>query len=159
MAVAHHQHRESSSGSSINKHLNDAGKYVRYTSEQVEALERVYAECPKPSSLRRQQLIRDCPILSNIEPKQIKVWFQNRRYEQTLKILDYWVFLFLNVFAYWRSRSFFFGCLKNWVFSISHFDEVANFDNVFVFSLWGFCHFGVRAWFFPIGVLKENLCG
>ncbi|CAL5426527.1 unnamed protein product [Camellia sinensis] len=76
MAVAH-QHRESSSDS-INRHL-DAGKYVRYTGEQVEALERVYAECPKPSSLRRQQLIRDCPILSNIEPKQIKVWFQNRR--------------------------------------------------------------------------------
>jgi len=57
----------------------DAGKYVRYTQEQVEALERVYSECPKPSSLRRHQLIRDCPILSNIEPKQIKVWFQNRR--------------------------------------------------------------------------------
>ncbi|KAG0447722.1 hypothetical protein HPP92_028192 [Vanilla planifolia] len=57
----------------------DAGKYVRYTPEQVEALERVYMECPKPSSLRRQQLIRECPILSNIEPKQIKVWFQNRR--------------------------------------------------------------------------------
>ncbi|KAJ3674514.1 hypothetical protein LUZ60_005130 [Juncus effusus] len=59
--------------------LMDAGKYVRYTPEQVEALERVYTECPKPSSLRRQQLIRECPILSNIEPKQIKVWFQNRR--------------------------------------------------------------------------------
>jgi homeobox-leucine zipper protein len=57
----------------------DAGKYVRYTPEQVEALERVYSECPKPSSLRRQHLIRDCPILRNIEPKQIKVWFQNRR--------------------------------------------------------------------------------
>ncbi|KAL6623427.1 hypothetical protein ACP70R_033306 [Stipagrostis hirtigluma subsp. patula] len=57
----------------------DAGKYVRYTPEQVEALERVYNECPKPSSLRRQQLIRECPILRNIEPKQIKVWFQNRR--------------------------------------------------------------------------------
>ncbi|CAA6657912.1 unnamed protein product [Spirodela intermedia] len=57
----------------------DSGKYVRYTAEQVEALERVYAECPKPSSMRRQQLIRECPILSNIEPKQIKVWFQNRR--------------------------------------------------------------------------------
>ncbi|XAR59749.1 hypothetical protein NMG60_11015704 [Bertholletia excelsa] len=77
MAMVAQQHRESSSGS-INKHL-DAGKYVRYTAEQVEALERVYAECPKPSSLRRQQLIRECPILSNIEPKQIKVWFQNRR--------------------------------------------------------------------------------
>ncbi|KAF7805597.1 homeobox-leucine zipper protein REVOLUTA [Senna tora] len=75
MAMAHH--RESSSGS-INKHL-DSGKYVRYTAEQVEALERVYAECPKPSSTRRQQLIRECPILANIEPKQIKVWFQNRR--------------------------------------------------------------------------------
>ncbi|XP_074286984.1 homeobox-leucine zipper protein ATHB-8-like [Silene latifolia] len=57
----------------------DAGKYVRYTPEQVEALERLYGDCPKPSSLRRQQLIRECPILSNIEPKQIKVWFQNRR--------------------------------------------------------------------------------
>ncbi|KAF8408781.1 hypothetical protein HHK36_004850 [Tetracentron sinense] len=57
----------------------DTSKYVRYTPEQVEALERVYTECPKPSSLRRQQLIRECPILSNIEPKQIKVWFQNRR--------------------------------------------------------------------------------
>ncbi|XP_054789068.1 homeobox-leucine zipper protein ATHB-8-like [Prosopis cineraria] len=55
------------------------GKYVRYTPEQVEALERLYHECPKPSSMRRQQLIRECPILSNIEPKQIKVWFQNRR--------------------------------------------------------------------------------
>lgn len=58
----------------------DNGKYVRYTPEQVEALERLYHDCPKPSSLRRQQLIRECPILSNIEPKQIKVWFQNRRY-------------------------------------------------------------------------------
>ncbi|KAH9623020.1 hypothetical protein KSS87_007498 [Heliosperma pusillum] len=58
---------------------DENGKYVRYTPEQVEALERVYHECPKPSSIRRQQLIRECPILSNIEPKQIKVWFQNRR--------------------------------------------------------------------------------
>ncbi|TVU49090.1 hypothetical protein EJB05_00381, partial [Eragrostis curvula] len=57
----------------------DTGKYVRYTPEQVEALERVYSECPKPTSMRRQQIIRECPILSNIEPKQIKVWFQNRR--------------------------------------------------------------------------------
>ncbi|KAJ7969112.1 Homeobox-leucine zipper protein like [Quillaja saponaria] len=60
---------------SPNKQM-DASKYVRYTPEQVEALERVYSECPKPSSLRRQQLIRECPILCHIEPKQIKVWFQ-----------------------------------------------------------------------------------
>ncbi|TVU22740.1 hypothetical protein EJB05_32457 [Eragrostis curvula] len=57
----------------------DASKYVRYTPEQVEALERLYYECPKPSSLRRQQLVRDCPVLANVDPKQIKVWFQNRR--------------------------------------------------------------------------------
>ncbi|KAK9078337.1 hypothetical protein SSX86_002394 [Deinandra increscens subsp. villosa] len=57
----------------------DNTKYARYTPEQVEALERLYHECPKPSSTRRQQLIRDCPILCHIEPKQIKVWFQNRR--------------------------------------------------------------------------------
>ncbi|KAI3466870.1 hypothetical protein Pfo_023533 [Paulownia fortunei] len=73
-------HRESnSSGSNSKQQQMDASKYVRYTPEQVEALERVYAECPKPSSLRRQQLVRECPILANIEPKQIKVWFQNRR--------------------------------------------------------------------------------
>ncbi|KAK7845021.1 homeobox-leucine zipper protein athb-15 [Quercus suber] len=65
--------------SSCNKLQMDNGKYVRYTPEQVEALERLYHDCPKPSSMRRQQLIRECPILSNIEPKQIKVWFQNRR--------------------------------------------------------------------------------
>ncbi|GFP78815.1 homeobox-leucine zipper protein hox32 [Phtheirospermum japonicum] len=76
-------HRESNSSGSNNsgkqQQQMDAGKYVRYTPEQVEALERVYAECPKPTSLRRQQIIRECPILANIEPKQIKVWFQNRR--------------------------------------------------------------------------------
>ncbi|XP_022969629.1 homeobox-leucine zipper protein REVOLUTA-like [Cucurbita maxima] len=78
MAMATAHHRESGDGG-IDGHLDSTGKYVRYTTEQVEALERVYAECPKPSSLRRQQLVRDCPILANIEPKQIKVWFQNRR--------------------------------------------------------------------------------
>lgn len=67
-------------GNSNKSAVMDNGKYVRYTPEQVEALERLYHECPKPSSIRRQQLIRECPILSNIEPKQIKVWFQNRRY-------------------------------------------------------------------------------
>lgn len=66
-------------GNSNKSAIMDNGKYVRYTPEQVEALERLYHECPKPSSIRRQQLIRECPILSNIEPKQIKVWFQNRR--------------------------------------------------------------------------------
>ncbi|XP_038703529.1 homeobox-leucine zipper protein ATHB-14-like [Tripterygium wilfordii] len=75
MSMAHVMHNKEA----LKNQQMDSGKYVRYTTEQVEALERVYLECPKPSSLRRQQLIRECPILSNIEPKQIKVWFQNRR--------------------------------------------------------------------------------
>ncbi|XP_031130039.1 homeobox-leucine zipper protein ATHB-14-like isoform X1 [Ipomoea triloba] len=83
MALVMHRESSNSGGSNSSgkhqQHQMDSSKYVRYTPEQVEALERVYAECPKPSSLRRQQLIRECPILSNIEPKQIKVWFQNRR--------------------------------------------------------------------------------
>jgi hypothetical protein len=54
-------------------------KYERFTEEQMEALERLYHECPKPSSIRLQQLIWEAPVLASIEPKQIKVWFQNRR--------------------------------------------------------------------------------
>ncbi|KAL0352790.1 UNVERIFIED_CONTAM: Homeobox-leucine zipper protein HOX32 [Sesamum angustifolium] len=75
--MALYMHRESnSSGSNSKQQQMDPSKYV--CSGKWRLL-RVYAECPKPSSLRRQQLIRECPILSNIEPKQIKVWFQNRR--------------------------------------------------------------------------------
>ncbi|KAJ0508743.1 putative transcription regulator Homeodomain-LIKE family [Helianthus annuus] len=45
---------------------------VRYTPEEVEALERLYHDCPKLNSHRTQQLIRECLILSNIiELKQI----------------------------------------------------------------------------------------
>ncbi|TVU30349.1 hypothetical protein EJB05_21965 [Eragrostis curvula] len=78
-AVAMRSGSSDGGGGGYDKGGVDSGKYVRYTPEQVEALERVYAECPKPTSARRQQLLRECPILANIEPKQIKVWFQNRR--------------------------------------------------------------------------------
>ncbi|MFS7940163.1 putative transcription regulator Homeodomain-LIKE family [Helianthus anomalus] len=46
--------------------------YVRYTPVEIEALERLYHDCPKLNSHRTQQLIRECLILSNIiELKQI----------------------------------------------------------------------------------------
>ncbi|WJX58037.1 hypothetical protein P8452_43535 [Trifolium repens] len=51
--------------------FNSTGDVI-VSAEQVQASERVYAQCPKPSSLHRQQLIRECPIFANIEPKQIK---------------------------------------------------------------------------------------
>ncbi|KAL0460703.1 UNVERIFIED_CONTAM: Homeobox-leucine zipper protein REVOLUTA [Sesamum latifolium] len=46
MAMVAQHHRENSSGS-INKHL-DSGKYVRYTAEQVEALERSMPSAQSP---------------------------------------------------------------------------------------------------------------
>ncbi|XP_059669154.1 homeobox-leucine zipper protein REVOLUTA-like [Cornus florida] len=72
----------SSSGSGRNGGGNqreDAGKYMRYTAEQIEVLEKAYAQCTKPSLSRRKQLIDEYPILANIDQNQIKVWFQNRR--------------------------------------------------------------------------------
>lgn len=57
----------------------DWGKPILYTAEQVEVLERVFAECPKPSGSQRLEIIHENPILSTLDSKQIKVWFQNRR--------------------------------------------------------------------------------
>ncbi|CAM8963477.1 unnamed protein product [Rhodiola kirilowii] len=71
--------RRQNSGESSSNPLDSGGKYVRYTPEQVKALEQVYAESPKPSASRRQQLVKECPPLANVEQKQIKIWFQNRR--------------------------------------------------------------------------------
>ncbi|XP_057476045.1 homeobox-leucine zipper protein REVOLUTA-like isoform X2 [Actinidia eriantha] len=63
----------------------DCGKYTRYTAEQVEVLEKVFAKCPKPTSSDRQKMIHNYSILSILEPKQIKVWFQNRRCREKQK--------------------------------------------------------------------------
>uniref|UniRef100_A0A0E0GUA9 Homeobox domain-containing protein n=1 Tax=Oryza nivara TaxID=4536 RepID=A0A0E0GUA9_ORYNI len=52
----------------------------------VEALERVYAECPKPRFSRRQQLLCELSILANIEPKQkIKVWFPKQKVSKSMQ--------------------------------------------------------------------------
>lgn len=71
---------DENSGESNQINNDSGGKYVRYTTEQLEALERVYSECPKPTALRRLEMTKEFPSLVNIEPKQIKIWFQNRRY-------------------------------------------------------------------------------
>ncbi|XP_044983385.1 homeobox-leucine zipper protein HOX10 isoform X2 [Hordeum vulgare subsp. vulgare] len=85
MAAAMAMRGGSSDGGGSDRAGMDSGKYVRYTPDQVEMLERVYADCPKPTSSRRQQLLRECPILANIEARQIKVWFQNRRCRDKLR--------------------------------------------------------------------------
>ncbi|BAF13313.1 Os03g0769800 [Oryza sativa Japonica Group] len=75
-----------SDGSGYDKAGMDSGKYVHYTPGQVEALERVYAECPKPRFSRRQQLLCELSILANIEPKQkIKVWFPKQKVSKSMQ--------------------------------------------------------------------------
>jgi hypothetical protein len=71
--------RSSDGGGGYYRGRMDTDKYVRYTPGQVDALERVYAKCPKPTFACGHQLLRECPILAIIEPKQIMAWFQNRR--------------------------------------------------------------------------------
>ncbi|KAL0358665.1 UNVERIFIED_CONTAM: Homeobox-leucine zipper protein REVOLUTA [Sesamum angustifolium] len=58
----------------------EGGRYARYTEEQIEVLERVYAECSNPNHYRRAQIMREQPILRGINNKKLKVWFQNRRH-------------------------------------------------------------------------------
>ena len=74
-----HEGRGSKRGNGSGDPHEDCGKYTWYTAEQVEVLEKVFAECPKPTFSNRQEMTHDYSILSNLEPKQIKVWFQNRR--------------------------------------------------------------------------------
>lgn len=133
---------------SVNKQM-DSSKYVRYTPEQVEALERVYTECPKPSSLRRQQLIRECPILSNIEPKQIKVWFQNRRYR------GIWMFV--------QDENFLLSC-----YLITNLDFNKKMKGLFFFFSFSGLHFiflvclgkmGNAKWVFFFHVMSKVRCG
>ncbi|KAK6929196.1 START domain [Dillenia turbinata] len=70
-----------------------AGKYVKYTAEQIEALERVYAVRQNPNLMQRQQMIYEFPVLANIEcrDKQKKEAFQlqvlNRKLSAINKLL------------------------------------------------------------------------
>ncbi|QHO38918.1 Homeobox-leucine zipper protein REVOLUTA [Arachis hypogaea] len=69
------------------KHLN-SGKYARYTAEQVEAPERVYAECPKPSFLRWQQLIRECAFILTLNQSKSRCREKQRKKASQLQIVN-----------------------------------------------------------------------
>ncbi|KAG2715294.1 hypothetical protein I3760_03G069400 [Carya illinoinensis] len=49
--------------------------YHRHTAEQIQHLETFFKDCPHPDEKQRRQLSRRLEL----EPKQIKFWFQNKR--------------------------------------------------------------------------------
>ncbi|KAL0402241.1 UNVERIFIED_CONTAM: hypothetical protein Slati_4254000 [Sesamum latifolium] len=55
-------------------------KYTRYTEAQIEVLEKVYAECSNPDYFQRSKILWEQPHLRGIDNKQLKVWFQNRKW-------------------------------------------------------------------------------
>ncbi|KAI3458978.1 hypothetical protein Pfo_015641 [Paulownia fortunei] len=60
-------------------------KYTRFTGEQIEVLEKVYAQCSNPNCFQRAKILREQPNLKGIDKKQLKIWFQNRRCREKQK--------------------------------------------------------------------------
>ncbi|CAN8246246.1 unnamed protein product [Cochlearia groenlandica] len=58
-----------------NQPPNKKKRYHRHTQRQIQELESFFKECPHPDDKQRKELSRDL----NLEPLQIKFWFQNKR--------------------------------------------------------------------------------
>ncbi|KAI3470468.1 hypothetical protein Pfo_027131 [Paulownia fortunei] len=69
----------------VRRGREEGARYARYTEEQIEVLEKAYAECSNPNHFQRAQIMREQPILRGIDNKQLKVWFQNRRCREKQK--------------------------------------------------------------------------
>ncbi|RID50351.1 hypothetical protein BRARA_H01087 [Brassica rapa] len=54
---------------------NKKKRYHRHTQRQIQELESFFKECPHPDDKQRKELSREL----NLEPLQIKFWFQNKR--------------------------------------------------------------------------------
>ncbi|WCJ25143.1 Homeobox-leucine zipper protein ROC8 [Euphorbia peplus] len=67
------------SGSGDDQEVSNSSKgkksYHRHTNRQIQQLEAFFKDCPHPDENQRSQLSKDL----NLEPKQIKFWFQNKR--------------------------------------------------------------------------------
>uniref|UniRef100_A0A7N0U5N4 Uncharacterized protein n=1 Tax=Kalanchoe fedtschenkoi TaxID=63787 RepID=A0A7N0U5N4_KALFE len=57
-------------------------KYHRHTPQQIQELEAFYKECPHPDEKQRLELSRRL----NLETRQVKFWFQNRRTQMKTQI-------------------------------------------------------------------------
>uniref|UniRef100_A0A453LDK0 Homeobox domain-containing protein n=1 Tax=Aegilops tauschii subsp. strangulata TaxID=200361 RepID=A0A453LDK0_AEGTS len=57
-------------------------RYHRHTPQQIQELEAVFKECPHPDEKQRMELSRRL----NLESRQVKFWFQNRRTQMKTQI-------------------------------------------------------------------------
>ncbi|KAG8043385.1 hypothetical protein GUJ93_ZPchr0458g22375 [Zizania palustris] len=57
-------------------------RYHRHTPQQIQELEAVFKECPHPDEKQRMELSRRL----NLESRQVKSWFQNRRTQMKTQI-------------------------------------------------------------------------
>ncbi|TQD79038.1 hypothetical protein C1H46_035394 [Malus baccata] len=58
-----------------NHHPRKKKRYHRHTPQQIQELEALFKECPHPDEKQRLELSRRL----NLETRQVKFWFQNRR--------------------------------------------------------------------------------
>ncbi|XP_062198706.1 homeobox-leucine zipper protein ROC6-like isoform X2 [Phragmites australis] len=60
-------------------------RYHRHTPQQIQELEAVFKECPHPDEKQRMELSKRL----NLESRQVKFWFQNRRTQMKTQIERY----------------------------------------------------------------------
>ncbi|XP_020573166.1 homeobox-leucine zipper protein ROC6-like [Phalaenopsis equestris] len=57
-------------------------RYHRHTPQQIQELEALFKECPHPDEKQRMELSKRL----NLDPRQVKFWFQNRRTQMKTQI-------------------------------------------------------------------------
>lgn len=57
-------------------------RYHRHTPQQIQELEGLFKECPHPDEKQRMELSKRL----NLDPRQVKFWFQNRRTQMKTQI-------------------------------------------------------------------------
>ncbi|CAN8236139.1 unnamed protein product [Cochlearia groenlandica] len=73
--VSSHDDSSSDERGNNNKNNNGHKKYHRHTPFQIQRLESYFKESPHPDDVQRRQLSGEL----NMDPQQIKFWFQNKR--------------------------------------------------------------------------------
>ncbi|PKA60835.1 Homeobox-leucine zipper protein HDG1 [Apostasia shenzhenica] len=56
-------------------------RYHRHTPQQIQELEALFKECPHPDEKQRMELSKRL----NLDPRQVKFWFQNRRTQMKIE--------------------------------------------------------------------------